>query len=92
VLGLITLVLAGAAAVMGFSLSRNFVRRRLAYVDSAQSAAAPVLAGVGAVVLAAPVTWVLPLVGTGTALLFGASVAIGVAAGAKDVRRRLRPG
>jgi hypothetical protein len=92
VLGLITLLLAGTAAVMGFSFSRNFVRRRLAYVDVTQSPAAPVLAGVGAIMVAAPVTWVLPLIGTGTAVLFGASVALGVASGAKDIRRRLRPG
>ena len=39
--------------------------------------------------LAAPLVWILPIVGSGTALLFGVGVGAGVAAGAKDIRRRL---
>jgi hypothetical protein len=92
VFGLITLLVASTAAVLGFSFSRNFVRRRLAYIDGVQSGAAPLLAGAGAAVAAMPVVWILPLVGGGTALLFGASVGMGFAAGAKDIRRRLSPG
>jgi uncharacterized membrane-anchored protein len=92
VFGLISLLLAGTAAVLGFSFSRNFVRRRLAYVDAAQSGSAPIVAGVAAAVAAMPVAWILPLIGSGTALVFGASVAMGVASGAKDIRRRLHPG
>jgi hypothetical protein len=92
VLGLITLLMAGAAAVLGFSFSRNFVRRRLTYVDTVQNSIVPLLAGAGAAVAAMPVVWILPLVGGGTAILFGAAVAMGVAAGAKDIRRRLSPG
>jgi len=34
----------------------------------------------------------LPLVGTGTAILFGASVALGVNAGARDIRKRIGAG
>lgn len=90
--GLITLLVAGTAAVLGFSFSRNFVRRRLAYIDSVQSGVAPLLAGGAATIAALPVVWALPLIGGGTALLFGASVGAGVALGAKDIRRRLRPG
>jgi len=89
---LITLLLAGTAAVLGFSFARNFVRRRLAYVEAAQAAGAPLLAGAAAAIVAMPVAWILPLVGGGTAAIFGAAVGIGVAAGAKDIRRRLRPG
>ena len=47
------------------------------------------LAGVGALVIATPVVWLLPLVGGGTALLFGGSVAMGAAAGARDIRKRI---
>ena len=36
--------------------------------------------------VAAPIVFVLPVVGAGTAILFGASVGAGVARGAKDVR------
>lgn len=91
-LGLLTLLIAGAAAVLGFTTSRNFVRRRLTYVDAVQRPVLPVLAGTAAAVAALPVTWVLPLVGGGTALLFGTSVGLGISTGAKDIRRRLRPG
>jgi hypothetical protein len=89
---MIALLIAGAAAVVGYSFSRNFVRRRLAYVDSVQGAGAPLLAGAAAAVVSLPVAWVLPLIGTGTSMLFGAAVAMGVSAGARDIRRRLRPG
>jgi hypothetical protein len=92
VFGLIALLIAGTAAVLGYSFSRNFVRRRLAYVDAVQGSVAPLAAGAGAAVLAMPVAWILPLIGTGTALIFGTSVGMGVAKGAKDIRRRLRPG
>jgi hypothetical protein len=92
VLALLTLTIAAAAAVLGFTTSRNFVRRRLTYVDAVQNPVLPVLAGAATTVAALPVAWVLPLVGGGTALLFGASVGLGFSAGAKDIRRRLRPG
>jgi hypothetical protein len=45
-----------------------------------------VAAGVTAAVLAAPVVTILPLIGVGTALLFGAGVGTGVSMGAKDAR------
>jgi hypothetical protein len=34
----------------------------------------------------------VPLIGTGTALLFGLSVALGVSSGARDIRKRLGAG
>jgi hypothetical protein len=40
-----------------------------------------------AALVAWPLTWILPLVGTGTALLFGAAVAFGVSSGAKAIRQ-----
>jgi hypothetical protein len=48
----------------------------------------------GAFSAAAPLTWIIPLVGMGTAVLFGAGVAFGVRAGARDIRieRRLTAG
>jgi hypothetical protein len=51
-----------------------------------------VLAGVGAAIVAIPIVMILPLVGTGTALLFGLSVALGVSSGARDIRKRLGAG
>lgn len=85
---MITLVLAVAAAAFGYIQTRSFVRRRLAYVDAAQGAAAPVMAAGAAFLLALPVVALLPFVAGGTALIFGASVGAGFNAGAKDTRRR----
>ena len=86
--GLIALALSMTATAVGYLQSRAFVRRRLAYVDAVHNAAAPLIAAAGAFILAVPVVGILPLVGGGTALLFGAGVGAGVAAGARDTRRR----
>ena len=45
-----------------------------------------IMAGVAAAVVAAPLVAILPIVGTGTALLFGAGVGTGVSMGAREAR------
>jgi hypothetical protein len=86
-LGMIGLAATLAAVIIGYMNSRRFVRSRLRFVDAVQRRRTPWLAGVGATLVALPLAWLLPLVGTGTALLFGAAVGTGVAHGARDVRR-----
>lgn len=86
-LELITLGIAGASAVGGHIQARRFTRDRLRFVDLARRAHVPVIAGAAAALVAAPIVWVLPLVGAGTAVLFGVGVGTGVAAGRTDVRR-----
>ncbi|HET7553436.1 MAG TPA: hypothetical protein VFK04_19230 [Gemmatimonadaceae bacterium] len=86
-LGLIGLSITIAAVILGYMNSRRFVRTKLRYVDAAQRWTAPLLAGLGAAIVATPVAWLLPLVGSGTALLFGIAVGTGVAHGARDVKR-----
>jgi hypothetical protein len=86
---LIGLIATGVFSVGGYLQSRRFVRKRLTYVEAVQKPGAAVVAGVGAALVAMPVVALLPLVGGGTALLFGAGVGTGVAAGAKDLRRRI---
>ncbi len=86
-IGLIVMLVAGAATFFGFRETRRFVRRRLRYIDSVHSLKAPFIAGAAATLVAGPVVWVLPLVGAGTALLFGVGVGSGFAAGAKDISR-----
>jgi hypothetical protein len=76
-----------ATVLFGYVNSRYFVRNKLRYVDAVQKGMAPLVAGGIAALVAWPIAAILPLVGLGTALLFGASVGLGVAAGAKDVRR-----
>lgn len=74
------LAVTAAALVGGYLLSRNFVRRRLRYVDAIQKPSAPLLAGVAAAAVVLPVA-ALPIVTVGTAVAFGVGVASGVASG-----------
>jgi hypothetical protein len=85
---LLSFLVSTVVVILGYAQSRNFVTRRLRYVDAVQTAIAPIIAGIGAALLAIPFT-ALPLVGVGTALSFGFAVGAGVAAGARDVRRSL---
>ena len=89
---LIWLAIAGGATLFGFWQSRNFVQNKLRYVDAVHKAFVPALAGLAAALIASPVALLLPFVTTMTALLFGGGVAMGVAAGARDIRRRIGSG
>lgn len=76
-------LLVGVAALGGgFVVARNFVRRRLRFVDAIQSPAAPLLLGAVATAVALPVA-ALPIITIGTAVAFGVGVAGGVASGRK---------
>ncbi len=76
----------GAATVWGYVQSRRYVRRRLRFVDAVQKPVVPVAAGLGAAVVAAPVVWLLPVLGGGAAVVFGIGVGLGVFHGARDVK------
>ena len=89
---LATAAIAGGSALLGYWQASQFTQNKLRYVDAVHKAIVPVLAGVAAVAIATPVVWLLPLVGGGTALLFGGGVAMGVSAGARDIRKRLPGG
>ena len=89
---LIWLAIAGGATLFGFWQSKSFVQNKLRYVDAVHKAFVPALAGIGAALLMTPVALLLPFVTTMTALLFGAGVAMGVASGARDIRRRIGSG
>ncbi len=84
--GIITALVAGGAATGGYLKTREFVRRRMRYMEKVQSSSAPLVAGAVAAAVAAPVVAVLPLVGAGTALLFGGAVGLGARRGARDIR------
>jgi hypothetical protein len=78
-----------AITLAGFVISQRFVENRLRYVDAVQRPYAPLLAGVVAGLVAIPIVAILPMVGVGTAILFGVSVFAGVASGAREIRRRI---
>ena len=79
-------------AFIGYTQSRRFVSSRLRYVDFINMPILPILVGGAAAVVAIPIVGLLPLVSTGTALTFGLSVGMGVAAGRSEIRRSLPPG
>jgi hypothetical protein len=85
------LIVAGgalAASAYGYIQARVFTRKKLAFVDAAQSGAAPVVAGAGAAILGGVAVAFIPFFGAGTALLFGLGVGVGVATGQSDIRHR----
>ncbi|MDE3127174.1 MAG: hypothetical protein KGL38_04160 [Gemmatimonadota bacterium] len=81
-----------AATLFGYLAARRFVEDKLRYVDGIHTLRAPIVAGVVAAIVAAPIVWLLPLVGGGTAILFGTGVALGVANGSREVRKRITAG
>jgi hypothetical protein len=93
---MIQLLIALAAAGVGYLLARNFVRRRLRFVDAVQSPFMPLVAGVLGALAFWPLS-LLPLVSLTTAILFGIGTALGTASGARAIRhqeggyRRLTP-
>ncbi|HLB35338.1 MAG TPA: hypothetical protein VJL31_02075 [Gemmatimonadales bacterium] len=86
-LELIMLAAGGVGVVAGYVKSRQFVRQRLRFVDAAHKGSAPVVVGIAAAVVATPVVWLLPVLGAGTAVVFGAGVGLGVLHGSRDVKR-----
>ena len=78
-----------ALVTVAYAQTRSFVMRRLRYVDAVQNVLAPVIAGIGAAVIAWPIFAFIPLLGVGTALSVGFAVGAGVAAGARAVRHSL---
>jgi hypothetical protein len=90
-LELLGLIAAAGATGVGYTRSRDFVATRLRFVDLVQRPGAPLIAGAAATALAAPVVWVLPVIGGGTALLFGIGVGAGTRAGVRRIRRLFAP-
>lgn len=84
---MLALAVTVAAGIGGFFWTRNFVRRRLRFVDAVQSPWAPLLVGTGAGLLAWPLAALLPVVTTTTAAAFGIGTGFGTASGARWIRR-----
>ena len=76
----------GAAAIFGYVKSRQFVRKKLRFVDAARSPAAPLVVGAVSTLITLPLA-VLPVITPATAVLFGLGVGSGVFRGGKDVKQ-----
>jgi hypothetical protein len=82
---MLQLLITLTAGAIGFIIARNFVRRRLRFVDAIHSPFAPLIAGLGAALLAWP-TVLLPVVTLTTAIVFGIGTGLGTASGARALR------
>lgn len=93
---MLQIIITLAAGAIGFVIARQFVLRRLRFVDSVHSPMAPIVAGTVAAVLACPAAF-LPLITLPTALVFGIGTGFGTASGSRALRhhegdhRRLAP-
>lgn len=85
-IGLIAAGIAGVAGVYGHISSRKFVGKRLRYTTLVEKPMLGLWAGIGTAIVAAPVVWVLPIVGAGTAIAAGLGVGTGVALGVGDTK------
>lgn len=86
---MIGFLIAWAAAFVGYSKARAFVKNRLRYVDAVHRRSAPWKAGLIAALVTTPIAVLLPFITGASAMLFGTAVGVGVAAGRRDLRRRL---
>ena len=82
---MVELLIIITAGAIGFILTRNFVRRRLRFVDAVLSPWAPVIAGIVAGMLAWPAA-LLPFFSIVTAVAFGIGTGLGTASGARTIR------
>lgn len=89
---LIGFAAAASASVLGYAKAREFVRNRLRYVEGVHDASASWKAGGAALLVAAPIVWLLPFIGAPSAIVFGVAVGAGVRAGSKDIRKTLPRG
>ena len=87
--GLLGLGIAAAAGIVGHMRTRKFVGRRLRFTSLVEKPYLGVAVGVTATVVASPLVAVLPVVGVGTAIVFGTGVGTGAALGAKDAKKPL---
>lgn len=83
---LISFAIAFVAAGFAFRQARDFVRRRLRFVDAVQSPFAAIGAGIGTALVVGLLAPIIPFVSAGTALSIGLAVGMGVSTGAKDAK------
>ena len=86
IIGLITLLGTIVLGVGGYVLAKDFVRKKLRFVDAVRSPLAPILVGIGAFLLLWPLSW-LPIISATPAVVFAFGCAFGTASGVKALRR-----
>lgn len=87
---LVGLLVTVAAGLFAFGLAREYVRKRLRFVDAVRHPIAPWAAALLATVVLIPVVTLLHVVhlaGMGTALIVGGATGLGTASGVKALKR-----
>ena len=84
---LLWLGLTGAVGIAGYIKTRQFVRKRLRFVDAASKPSTPLIAGAAVAIVAGPLMAILPIVTATSGVLFGLGVGTGVLHGSKDRKR-----
>lgn len=87
--GFLTTLGIGFGLWVGHNAIRDYVARRLRFVDAIHKPYVPFVAGGVATALALPITTLLPVLSAGTAVGVGLAVGFGVLNGARAVRRYL---
>ncbi|HTC22955.1 MAG TPA: hypothetical protein VK688_01250 [Gemmatimonadales bacterium] len=83
---ILALALTAGVGFGGYLLARNFVSRRLRFVDAIQSPWAPWIAGALGALAFSPLT-LLPWLGLVTTAVFGLGIGFGTASGVRAIRR-----
>ena len=85
--GILWLALTGIAAIAAFSITREFIRSRLRFVEAVRHPAVPWLVGASVLLVALPIAGFLPIVTAGTAAIAGVMSGLGTASGVKAIGR-----
>jgi hypothetical protein len=85
--GLLTFAVTVAAGIGAFTITREFVRLRLRFVDTVRHPAVPWIAGGVVLLAAAPIAGLLPIITGGTAAVAGIAAGLGTNSGVKALKR-----
>lgn len=85
-IGLVMLLGTIVLGVGGYFMARDFVRKKLRFVDAVRSPLAPIVAGIGAFLVLWPLSW-LPVISATPAVVFAFGCAFGTASGVKALKR-----
>ncbi len=85
--GFLTFAVTLVAGIGAFTISREFVRQRLRFVDAVKHPAAPWIAGGVVLLVAMPVAGLLPIITGGTAAVAGIAAGLGTSSGVKALKR-----
>ncbi len=85
-IGLAMLAITAVAAVGGYLFARDFVRRRLRFVDAVRSPVFPAIIGILAFVVASPLA-LLPFINLAIPAVFAIGSALGTVSGVRAIGR-----